>query len=711
MSGSRKEFDVKQILRIRWKWFGHPTSPPPTSSDEGPQQEDLWSRGATGSSLGSGGSTIKFLDPGNFPLPLAPMGCHRSSSQSSPPWQVPTLDFTSEDCQGACALDGNEVENAGVSEEEEEENDSDSSSCRTSNSSQTLSTCHTMETCAPDEYFQALNHAEQTFKKMENYLRHKQLCDVVLVAGDRKIPAHRLVLSSVSDYFAAMFTSDLREAKQDEIKMEGVDPNALWALVQYAYTGHLELKEDNIESLLSTACLLQLSQVVEACCRFLMKQLHPSNCLGIRSFADAQGCTDLHKVAHNYTLENFLEVIKNQEFLLLPASEIVKLLGSDDLNIPSEETILNALLSWVRHEMESRQEELSKLLPFIRLPLLAPQFLADMENNSLFRDNIECHKLIMEAMKYHLLPERRSMLQSPRTKPRKSTVGVMFAVGGMDATKGATSIEKYDLRTNMWTHVANMNGRRLQFGVAVLEEKLFVVGGRDGLKTLNTVECYNPKTKTWSVMPPMSTHRHGLGVAVLEGPMYAVGGHDGWSYLNTVERWDPQARQWSFVASMSTPRSTVGVAVLNGKVYAVGGRDGSSCLKSVECFDPHTNKWIPCAQMAKRRGGVGVATWNGFLYAIGGHDAPASSLTSRLSDCVERYDPKTDVWTAVAPMSISRDAVGVCLLGDRLYAVGGYDGQVYLNAVEAYDPQTNEWTQVAPLCLGRAGACVVAVKI
>uniref|UniRef100_A0A8C7J174 BTB domain-containing protein n=1 Tax=Oncorhynchus kisutch TaxID=8019 RepID=A0A8C7J174_ONCKI len=92
--------------------------------------------------------------------------------------------------------------------------------------------------------------------------------------------------------------------------------------------------------------------------------------------------------------------------------------------------------------------------------------------------------------------------------------------------------------------------------------------------------------------------------------------------------------------------------------------------------------------------GVGVATWNGFLYAIGGHDAPASSLASRLSDCVERYDPQTDAWTAVAPMSVSRDAVGVCLLGDRLYAVGGYDGTVYLNTVEAYDPQTNEWTQL-----------------
>lgn len=39
-------------------------------------------------------------------------------------------------------------------------------------------------------------------------------------------------------------------------------------------------------------------------------------------------------------------------------------------------------------------------------------------------------------MKYHLLPEKRPMMQSPRTKPRKSTVGALYAVGGMDATKG-----------------------------------------------------------------------------------------------------------------------------------------------------------------------------------------------------------------------------------------------------------------------------------
>lgn len=76
---------------------------------------------------------------------------------------------------------------------------------------------------------------------------------------------------------------------------------------------------------------------------------------------------------------------------------------------------------------------------------------------------------------------------------------------------GATCIEKYDLRTNTWSQVGHMSGRKLQFGVAVIDGKIYVVGGRDGLKTLNSVECFEPQLKTWTLMPPMATHRHGLG--------------------------------------------------------------------------------------------------------------------------------------------------------------------------------------------------------
>lgn len=37
--------------------------------------------------------------------------------------------------------------------------------------------------------------------------------------------------------------------------------------------------------LLPASSLLQINSVRDACCTFLMKQLHPTNCLGIRQFA------------------------------------------------------------------------------------------------------------------------------------------------------------------------------------------------------------------------------------------------------------------------------------------------------------------------------------------------------------------------------------------------------------------------------------------
>lgn len=58
---------------------------------------------------------------------------------------------------------------------------------------------------------------------------------------------------------------------------------------------------------------------------------------------------------------------------MLPANEIAKLLSSDDINVPDEEAIFQALMMWVRHDLQNRQRDLGMLLSYIRLPLLLPQ--------------------------------------------------------------------------------------------------------------------------------------------------------------------------------------------------------------------------------------------------------------------------------------------------------------------------------------------------
>uniref|UniRef100_A0A914W140 BTB domain-containing protein n=1 Tax=Plectus sambesii TaxID=2011161 RepID=A0A914W140_9BILA len=565
---------------------------------------------------------------------------------------------------------------------------------------------------SPDDDSKSASYVSTCFhvrmgKKIQALFDNDRLCDVTLVCENERVNAHRVVLSAASDYFAAMFTSGLTETKQRVVVIKDVEPKAMRQLVRFCYTGTLDMDSSNVEDLVRGGCLLQLPEVVDACCEFLATQLHPTNCLGIRQFADVQNCPLLHRTANLYAQRHFTDVMATDEFMTLADHDLFQLLCSDELNVTVEETVFEALRAWIHFDLAARRHLAGRLLSAVRLAFVQPEYIVDqIQNDAVFVDDRTAQALIMEALKYRLLPERRT-----RNRPRKSTVGCVFVVAGGDAHRGSVSIERYDPLLNEWAlrPVGEMPGKRLQFGVAVIDQLVYVVGGRDGLKTLSAFDCWDPTTGAWYQMPPMMTPRHGLGVAVLEGPLYACGGHDGWAYLNSVERWDPTTKTWSFVAEMNSARNTAGVAVLNGRLYAVGGRDSSQVLRSVERYNPHTNKWTLVAPMNRRRGSVGVGVLSGFIYAVGGMDAPASNPSSTRFDCVERYDPKLDKWTLIASLSCGRDGVSVCPLGERLLAIGGFDGQNYLDVVEAYDTEEDCWTTVAPLRTGRAGSGVIVL--
>lgn len=60
----------------------------------------------------------------------------------------------------------------------------------------------------------------------------------------------------------------------------------------------------------------------------------------------------------------------------------------------------------------------------------------------------------------------------------------------------------------------------------------------------------------------------------------------------------------------------------------------------------------------------------GRVYAVGGFN---SSLRERTVDV---YDGAKDQWSAVASMQERRSTLGAAVLGDLLYAVGGFNGSI-----------------------------------
>lgn len=110
-----------------------------------------------------------------------------------------------------------------------------------------------------------------------------------------------------------------------------------------------------------------------------------------------------------------------------------------------------------------------------------------------------------------------------------------------------------------------------------------------------------------------------------------------------------------------------------------GTQGGTAPSKRVFCFNPLTSIWKEISPMNEARPCCKLAALEGYVYAIGGE-----CLSS-----VERYDPREDKWTFVAPLPNNTFAVAhqVTVSNGELYVSGG----TFKCMLLCYSPKSNSW--------------------
>jgi N-acetylneuraminic acid mutarotase len=81
-------------------------------------------------------------------------------------------------------------------------------------------------------------------------------------------------------------------------------------------------------------------------------------------------------------------------------------------------------------------------------------------------------------------------------------------------------------------------------------------------------------------------------------------------------------------------------------------------------------EWTTGAGMPTPRQEIYADTANGMIYVPGGILVDGSSFT----DAFERYDASADTWTKLAPLPAARHHITPAVVGDQIYAIGGFEG-------------------------------------
>lgn len=134
-----------------------------------------------------------------------------------------------------------------------------------------------------------------------------------------QFPCHKVVLAAVSEYFHSLFTSSLRKECIKITTLENIHCRTFEVVLDYAYSGVLNITPDNAYALLKSGDFLGMNKLVDRCVDYVTNTSNVGNILKILMYLihPMKKFSFARKVAKNIA-EKFEEVEKVDDFVRIP---------------------------------------------------------------------------------------------------------------------------------------------------------------------------------------------------------------------------------------------------------------------------------------------------------------------------------------------------------------------------------------------------------
>ena len=159
--------------------------------------------------------------------------------------------------------------------------------------------------------------------------------------------------------------------------------------------------------------------------------------------------------------------------------------------------------------------------------------------------------------------------------------GQLYAVGGtgdQDHPAEEGQSERFDPRSNTWSHITALPAGHRQFAGAVIGKNIYIAGGLDWDLVSESLWCYNVSTDIWTQKCDLLTPRADHAVVSHNKELYLAGG---WNedpntntrtIINSLDVYSEETDQWQTVSHLPNPRYLSSLVYSNSVLYFIGGR-------------------------------------------------------------------------------------------------------------------------------------------
>jgi hypothetical protein len=463
-----------------------------------------------------------------------------------------------------------------------------------------------------------------------------------------------------------MFTSNVQETEQDRIVLYEVSPDALELILNFMYSGLIDIGPENAQDIFMASNLFELLDVVDCCVEYMTGQLHVSNCIEMFNFAQYHTCKKLESACKNFILQNVTVVANTTEFLQIDAVTMENFLESDDINVTTEDFMFEVIENWVKHDLETRKIFFPRLFHNVRLPLVSDEYLNAKIVNSIFiKDNSFCLSIIDAFLRSKYNNEAGLSIDS--------------------CTLGSES--KIRQRSGM-----------------LCRDLIIFSGGSFGEKD-RAFTAYDPVSmKNYYGLKhhPTFDLKYRIDfyqlITLNKNEVYFIGGifHDKYRFseygeaLRNCYKYEQRISSWMACESLIIPRCAFSACSSENFIFVSGGKSiypTGNPLDSFEVYDSNLCYWRMLEPMPLKLYHHASVAVNGGVYIFGGKD-----IVDEISDIVMRFDIKTEKWYTINTKLINpRFEHSAIAINNDVYLVGGMTLSSYAVTVQIFNIENNRW--------------------